>query len=380
MPFSAPPTAPTVLLSAPPTAPPTLPTVPLRAPPTAPPTVPTVPFSVPPTAPPTLPTVPTVPFSAPPTAPTVLLSAPPTALPTLPTVPLRAPPTAPPTLPTVPFSAPPTAPTVLLSVPPTAPPTLPTVPLRAPPTALPTVSTVPLSAPPTALPAAPTALPTSPPTPSALFCAATVAWPASFRLRSATTSWPFGACTRTLPAAPASNAAVIARSWVSPGSSSLAGSVIAAVAFTWPWASIWWPATFSFESSAPSTEAFRPRSAPAGAPLMPAAAFAPVSIDATCAPPRPMLAFARTSAASLGTATCFGAVFAASLTCTEAGSTSRTTGSDAVLNCRPTRASALIAGLLWAWLAAAARATSASTLTGIGWVYLAARACRSRSD
>ncbi|KAG1257496.1 hypothetical protein G6F66_014690 [Rhizopus arrhizus] len=114
-----------------------------------------------------------------------------------------------------------------------------------------------------------------------------------------------------------------------------------------------------------------------------AGATCAASDASTCAPrtaalPRPTLA--RTSAARPGTATCFGVLLAASFTCTVAGSTSRTTGSDAVLNCRPTRASALIAGLLCACRAAAANATSASTLTGIGCVYLAASACRSRSD
>ncbi len=364
----------------PPTAP-TVPTAPLSAPPTALPTEPTVPLSAPPTVPPTAPTVPTAPLSAPPTTP-----------PTVPTAPLSVLPTAPPTVPTVPCTAPPTASTVL--------------------------PTVPSSTPPTAPPAAPTTPPTRPPTPSALFCAATVAWPASFRLRSATTSWPSGACTRTLPATPVSKAAVIARSCVSPGSSSLAGSVTAAVALTCPWPSIWCPASFSCESTLPSTDALRPDSEPADAPATAAAALAPVSIEATWVPAMPTLAFAcasaatpsgacadgatlaaseasifaalvaacpnptlaRTSAASAGTATCFGAAFAASFTCTVAGSTSRTIGSELVLSCRPTRASALIAGLLCDWRDAAASATSASTLTGIGCAYFAASACRSRRD
>ena len=41
---------------------------------------------------------------------------------------------------------------------------------------------------------------------------------------------------------------------------------------------------------------------------------------------------------------------------------------------------AFIAGLLCAWRDAAASATSASTLTGIGCAYFAASACRSRRD
>ncbi len=182
-----------------------------------------------------------------------------------------------------------------------------------------------------------------------------------------------------------------------------------------PWPSIWWPASFSCESTLPSTDALRPDSEPAGAPAT--AATLGTGIDrghlgtgdanaglrlgirsppsgacadgATLASDASIFAMgrcmtqptlARTSAASAGTATCFGAALAASFTCTVAGSTSRTIGGEFVLSCRPTRASALIAGLLCAWRDAAASATSASTLTGIGCAYLAASACRSRSD
>ena len=103
-------------------------------------------------------------------------------------------------------------------------------------------------------------------------------------------------------------------------------------------------------------------------------------MPAEAATARPTPTVARTSAARPGTGTWRGAGFADSFTSTLAGRTSRTTGNEAVFSCRPTRASALIAGLLCACRAAAAKATSASILTGIGCAYLAASACRSRND
>ena len=292
---------------------------------------------------------------------------------------------------------------------------MPTAPSSTPPTALPAS---PCSTPPTALPTEPATPLSSPPTPSAWVCAPTAACPASFRLRSATTSWPSGPCMRTLPATPASKAAVIARSSVSPGSSSLAGKATVAVAAARPWPSMRWPASASCDSAWP-----RASTATAGSPAADvgetrAAAFALASSDATSEPaaatlavafaaaltpgedaasgatcaaseastraalfpatPRPR--WALTSAASAGTGTCCGAVVAASFTCTLAGSTSRTIGSEVVFSCSPTRAPASIAGLTCACRAAVASATSASTFTGIVCVYLAASACRSRSD